>query len=35
MPRWEGDLSDEETYKILLAEYDLAGVSPRVPEELE
>jgi len=35
MPRWEGDLSDEEIYKILLAEYDLAGVSPRVPEKLE
>ncbi len=35
MPRWKGELDDEQIYKILLAEYDLAGVSPRVPEKLE
>lgn len=35
MPSWKGTLSEEEVFKILLAEYDLAGVSPRVPEKLE
>lgn len=35
MPRWKADLTDEQIFKILLAEYDLAGVSPRVPEGLE
>ncbi len=35
MPRWKDDLTDEQIHKILLAEYDLAGVSPRVPEKLE
>ncbi len=35
MPKWKDDLDDEQIYKILLAEYDLAGVSPRVPEKLE
>jgi len=35
MPSWKNDLDDEEIYKILLAEYDLAGVSPRVPESHE
>ena len=35
MPSWKDDLDDEEIYKILLAEYDLAGVSPRVPESHE
>ncbi|MFQ5667308.1 MAG: c-type cytochrome [Candidatus Binatia bacterium] len=35
MPRWRGDLSDSQIEKILLAEYDLAGVKPRVPERLE
>jgi len=35
MPRWKNDLTDEQIFKILLAEYDLAGVSPRVPEERE
>lgn len=35
MPRWKGELTDDEIFKVLLAEYDLAGVSPRVPEKLE
>ena len=35
MPRWKGELTEDEIFKILLAEYDLAGVSPRVPEKLE
>ncbi len=35
MPRWKKDLSEQEAFKILLAEYDLAGVSPRVPEKAE
>ncbi len=35
MPRWKGELTEEEVFKILLAEYDIAGVSPRVPEKLE
>ena len=32
MPTWERDLTDEEIWKILLAEYDIAGVEPRKPE---
>ena len=35
MPVWKNSLSEEEIFKILLAEYDLAGVSPRVPEKME
>lgn len=35
MPRWKGELTDEEIYQVLLAEYDLAGVTPRIPEKLE
>lgn len=35
MPRWRGELDDAEIEKILLAEYDIAGVRPRVPERLE
>ncbi len=35
MPRWNDELSDEQIVQILIAEYDLAGVSPRVPEKLE
>ncbi len=33
MPRWKGDLKDEEIWKIILAEYDTAGVEPRKPEK--
>jgi mono/diheme cytochrome c family protein len=32
MPKWEVDLTDEQIWKILLAEYDIAGVDPRKPE---
>ncbi len=35
MPRWKGDLDEEQIAKILLAEYDLAGVTPRLPEKHE
>lgn len=35
MPRWMGELSEEEIWKIILAEYHIAGVEPRVPEKLE
>lgn len=33
MPPWgEEDLSDDEIWKIIMAEYDIAGNEPRVPE---
>jgi|TARA_B100001971_G_scaffold212612_1_gene243301 mono/diheme cytochrome c family protein len=32
MPKWERDLTDDQIWKILLAEYDIAGVDPRQPE---
>lgn len=35
MPRWELDLSDDEIWKIIMAEYDLAGNAPREPEKVE
>ncbi len=35
MPRWELDLTADEIWKIILAEYDFAGNSPREPEKLE
>ncbi len=35
MPRWKDSLSDDEIWLILLGEYDVAGVNPRVPEEHE
>jgi hypothetical protein len=35
MPRWKDELGREQIFQILLAEYDLAGVSPRIPEKLE
>ncbi len=33
MPIWENDLSKEEMWKIILAEYDIAEVEPRIPEK--
>ena len=33
MPRWESDLTDEEIWKIIMAEYDIAGNAPRQTEE--
>jgi mono/diheme cytochrome c family protein len=35
MPRWENDLSDEQIWKIILAEYDIGAVDPRLPESIE
>ena len=35
MPAWKNTLSEEDVYKILLAEYDLADVSPRALEKSE
>jgi mono/diheme cytochrome c family protein len=35
MPSWKDELSDEEIWKIITAEYDTAGVQPRKPEKLE
>ncbi|MFQ5851232.1 MAG: c-type cytochrome [Candidatus Binatia bacterium] len=35
MPSWKEELTDEEIWKIILAEYDTAGVEPRKPEKLE
>lgn len=34
MPSWKNDLTDEQVWKIILAEYDTAGVEPRIPEKL-
>ncbi len=35
MPRWMDELTDDEIWKIILAEYDTAGVEPRKPEKLQ
>jgi mono/diheme cytochrome c family protein len=35
MPRWGADLSDEQIWKIILAEYDIGAVEPRLPETME
>ncbi len=35
MPTWKDELTDEEIWKIILAEYDTAHVEPRKPEKLE
>jgi len=32
MPEWKISLTDEERWKIILAEYDLAEKTPRIPE---
>lgn len=32
MPSWKNDFTDEEIWKIIMAEYDIAGVGPRKPE---
>ncbi len=34
MPIWGDELTDDEKWKIIMAEYDTAGVEPRIPEEL-
>lgn len=33
MPEWQQSLTEEERWKIILAEYDLAQKTPRIPEE--
>ena len=35
MPRWRADLDDAQIWKIILAEYDLGAVEPRLPESME
>lgn len=35
MPAWKDELTDEEIWKIILAEYDTAGMEPRKPEKRE
>jgi len=35
MPIWKDDLTEEQRWKLLLAEYALAEVDPRKPEKLE
>ncbi len=35
MPRWKDELTDDQIWKIILAEYNTAGVEPRKPEKLE
>lgn len=32
MPAWEGELTDDQIWKIIAAEYQIAGVEPRRPE---
>jgi mono/diheme cytochrome c family protein len=32
MPEWKLNLTEEQRWKIILAEYDLAGKTPRIPE---
>ena len=35
MPAWKDELSDEEIWKIVMAEYAIAGREPRKPESHE
>ena len=35
MPSWEHELSEDEIWKIIMAEYVTAAVEPRVPEKFE
>ncbi|MDR4496792.1 MAG: cytochrome c [Candidatus Scalindua sp.] len=35
MPAWEGTLTDEQVWKIIMGEYATAGVVPRQREEME
>ena len=35
MPAWKDELTDEEIWKIILAEYEIAGMEPRKPEKHE
>jgi mono/diheme cytochrome c family protein len=35
MPKWKDELTDDQIWKIVLAEYNTAGVEPRLPEKME
>jgi len=35
MPPWEDELTPDDIWRIILAEYAIAGREPRIPEELE
>jgi Cytochrome C oxidase, cbb3-type, subunit III len=35
MPRWKDELTAEQIWKIIMGEYDTAGVIPRRPEKLQ
>ncbi|MBI3995249.1 MAG: cytochrome c [Nitrospirae bacterium] len=35
MPRWKDELTDDQIWKIIMAEYNTADVEPRKPEKLE
>ncbi len=35
MPRWKDELTDDQIWKIILAEYNTADVEPRKPEKLQ
>lgn len=35
MPAWKDELQDEEIWRIIMAEYRIAGVEPRIPEGAE
>ncbi len=35
MPAWKDELEDEEIWRIIMAEYRIAGTEPRIPERSE
>lgn len=35
MPRWMDELTDDQIWKIIMGEYDTAGIVPRKPEKME
>lgn len=34
MPAWKGEIPEDDMWKIALADYDIAGVTPRMPEKI-
>jgi hypothetical protein len=34
MPAWKGEIPEDDMWKITLADYDIAGVTPRTPEKI-
>ena len=34
MPSWKGEIPEDDMWKIILADYDVAGVLPRMPEKI-